>query len=61
MAENKMKHNAYFLAGYVYALAEKIVKDKEIENQTFLTKNERKEEINYVWGSIIRGAVDDRE
>lgn len=57
MEENKMKHNAYayFLAGYAYALAEKIVRDKEIENQTFLTKTERMEEINYVWGSIIRG------
>ena len=54
MAENKMNQcNAYFIAGYAYALAEKIV-----ENQTFLMETERKEEINYVWESILKGIPD---
>ena len=59
MADDKMNQcNAYFIAGYAYALAEKIVKSKEVGNQTFLTETERKEEINYVWESILKGIPD---
>ena len=55
MNQNEAK---YFTAGYAYALAEEIVKSKEIEKQTFLTETERKEEINYVWESILKGIPD---
>lgn len=50
MTEVELRHNACFVAGYAYALAEGIVK----EMIPSLTKEQLREETQLVWKSILK-------
>ena len=53
MTEVELRHNVYFVAGYSYALAEEIVK----ERIPSLTEEQLRAETQLVWESILKGVM----